>query len=59
MSTVLEALAAEKAGYVARGNKDRAAQVQAQIDALTGAATDRAAAPAAKRGPAGRQTRKG
>jgi len=56
---VLEALAAEKAGYVARGNKDRAAQVQAQIDALTGAATDRAAAPVAKRGPAGRQTRKG
>lgn len=56
----LDALTREKAGYVAKGHADRAAEVQDQIDLITGAAAERAEQPkqaaAAKRG---RQTRKG
>ena len=57
--SVLEALREELAAYQSRGEKDRAAQVQEQIDLLTGAAAQRAEAPAEKRTPRGRQTRKG
>jgi len=57
--TYLGALKAEKAGYEAQGRPDRAAEVQDQIDLVAGAAAERAAAPAAKRAPRGRQTRKG
>lgn len=59
-SPIVAALETEKAGYGARGLDDRAAQVQDQIDAHTGAGKARAAEPgrarAAKRG---RQTRGG
>ena len=48
-SSTLAALRAEQAGYTARGLDDRAAQVQSQIDAYTGAGAERAAAPPAKR----------
>lgn len=58
--TILDALRAEQAGYTATGNTDRARQVQDQIDALTGAASERAAEPAkAVKATRGRQTRKG
>ncbi len=56
--TIVDALKAEKAGYEARGLTDRAAEVQVQIDAHTGAGKARAAAPEAKRTPVGKQTRK-
>lgn len=56
-SSTLAALRAEQAGYTARGLDDRAAQVQSQIDAYTGAGAERAAAPPAKRTPRGKQTR--
>jgi hypothetical protein len=56
----LDALRNEQAGYVAQGEPGRAAEVQDQIDLITGAAAERAEQPkqaaAAKRG---RQTRKG
>ena len=56
----LDALTREKAGYLSQGHADRAAEVQDQIDLITGAAAERAEQPkqaaAAKRG---RQTRKG
>lgn len=55
MSDLLEALRAEQAGYVARGMDDRAAQVQAQIDDLTGAAQVRAAVKPVR--PRGRKAR--
>lgn len=53
----LEALRREQAAYEAQGLPERAAEVQAQIDLVTGAGQARAAEPvkAAKRG---RQTRK-
>ena len=56
--TIVDALQAEKAGYEARGLTERAAEVQVQIDAHTGAGKARAAAPEAKRTPVGKQTRK-
>jgi hypothetical protein len=57
-SGVLAALAAERDAYLGRGRDDRAAQAQAQIDALAGAGAERAAQPAkAARAKAGRQTR--
>lgn len=56
--SIVDALKAEKAGYEARGLTDRAAEVQTQIDAHTGAGKARAAAPESKRTPAGKQTRK-
>ncbi|MBK7823608.1 MAG: hypothetical protein IPJ61_21715 [Tessaracoccus sp.] len=59
MGDIVDALRAEKAGYDAAGNTDRARQVQDQIDAHTGAGAERAAAPEAKRTPRGRQTRRG
>ena len=57
--TILGALRAEKAGYEASGDTDRARQVQDQIDTLTGAASERAAEPVkAAKSTRGRQTRK-
>lgn len=58
--TILGALRAELTGYEATGDTERARQVQDQIDALTGAASERAAEPAAAvKATRGRQTRKG
>lgn len=54
----LDALRREKAAYEAQGHPDRAAEVQAQIDLVTGAAEERKAEPA-KAARRGRQTRKG
>lgn len=58
--TILAALQAEKSGYEVHGETDRARQVQDQIDAITGAASERATEPAkVAKAARGRQTRKG
>lgn len=55
MAGWLEALRRERDGYLARGDEDRAAQVDEQIALATGAAAARAAAP--PKPDRGRQTR--
>lgn len=56
----LDALEQERDAYLTQGHPDRAAEVQDQIDLITGAAQERAAQPAkATAAKRGRQTRKG
>lgn len=45
MAGWLEALRRERDGYLARGDQDRAAQVEEQIGLIEGAAASRAADP--------------